>query len=77
MEQTLLDSKGLPGRPWFQHFVYAPGMFIGYGVKTSPGVREAIEERRWKEADEQVIRTANVLAAYAAQIDKAKAALAK
>jgi N-acetylated-alpha-linked acidic dipeptidase len=77
MEQTLLDSKGLPGRPWFQHFVYAPGMFTGYGVKTLPGVREAIEERRWKEADEQVVRTAKVLDAYAGRIDEARAALMK
>jgi N-acetylated-alpha-linked acidic dipeptidase len=77
MEQTLLDSKGLPGRPWFQHFVYAPGMFTGYGVKTLPGVREAIEERRWKEADEQVVRTAKVLDAYARRIDEARVALTK
>jgi N-acetylated-alpha-linked acidic dipeptidase len=77
MEQTLLDSKGLPGRPWFQHFVYAPGMFTGYGVKTLPGVREAIEERRWKEADEQVVRTSKVLDAYARRIDEARAALMK
>ena len=75
MEQTLLDAKGLPGRPWFQHFVYAPGMNTGYGVKTLPGVREAIEERQWDEASREVTRTAAVLNAYSARIDQAKAAL--
>ncbi len=77
MEQTLLDRKGLPGRPWFQHFIYAPGMTTGYGVKTLPAVREAIEERRWDEAGRGVVRTAAVLDAYSARIDRATAALAK
>ena len=75
MEQTLLDAKGLPGRPWFQHLVYAPGLYTGYGVKTLPGVREAIEERRWDEANTYVAATAKVLDGYAARIDAARKAL--
>ncbi|MEO7433414.1 MAG: M28 family metallopeptidase [Dokdonella sp.] len=75
MEQMFLDAKGLPGRPWFQHFIYAPGMTTGYGVKTLPGVREAIEERRWEEASREVVRTAAVLDAYSARMEQAKAAL--
>jgi len=47
----LTDSHGLPGREWYQHMVYAPGFHTGYGVKTLPGIREAIEERRWDEAN--------------------------
>ncbi|MFQ5743612.1 MAG: transferrin receptor-like dimerization domain-containing protein, partial [Acidobacteriota bacterium] len=43
-ELDFLDRKGLPGRPWFRHQLYAPGFFTGYGVKTLPGVREAIEK---------------------------------
>ncbi len=77
MEQTLLDSKGLPNRPWYQHMVYAPGMTTGYGVKTLPCAREAIEERRWQEADACAIRTANALDAYSARIDKARVALGR
>ena len=76
MEQTLLDAKGLPGRPWYQHLVYAPGLYTGYGVKTLPGVREAIEERRWDEANRYVVATANVLDGYAARVDAARKALA-
>lgn len=76
MEQALLDSSGLPGRPWYQHFIYAPGMTTGYGVKTLPAVREAIEERRWEDADRGVVRTAAVLDAYRARIDLAAAVCA-
>ncbi|RFS23998.1 folate hydrolase [Chitinophaga silvatica] len=53
-EQQLLNEKGLPGRSWYQHTLYAPGFYTGYGVKTIPGVREAIEQRRWAEAQEQI-----------------------
>jgi N-acetylated-alpha-linked acidic dipeptidase len=52
-EQQLL-SEGLPRRPWYRHTIYAPGFYTGYGVKTLPGIREAIEQRNWKEAQEQV-----------------------
>ncbi|CAM5564551.1 transferrin receptor-like dimerization domain-containing protein [Rhodanobacter lindaniclasticus] len=70
MEQALTDADGLPGRPWFKHFIYAPGMLTGYGVKTVPGVREAIEARRWDEADRYATITAGVLDRYRAQLDQ-------
>ena len=60
-ERLLTDEQGLPNRPWFQHVLYAPGFYTGYGVKTIPGVREAIEQKRWAEADEQIKRTATAL----------------
>jgi len=53
-EQQLLTTKGLPRREWYKHTLYAPGFYTGYGVKTIPGVREAIEQRNWKEAKEQI-----------------------
>jgi N-acetylated-alpha-linked acidic dipeptidase len=74
-ERGLTDDRGLPKRPWFKNMAYAPGMLTGYGAKTLPGVREAIESRRWDEAVEFIGRTAETLRAYAAQIDKATAAL--
>ncbi|MBV8972622.1 MAG: M28 family peptidase, partial [Sphingomonadaceae bacterium] len=73
VDQLLLDPKGLPGRPWYQNLVYAPGRFTGYGAKTLPGVREAIEERRFADATEYAGRTGAVLAAYAARLDEARA----
>ena len=53
-EQQLLNSEGLPRRQWYKHTIYAPGFYTGYGVKTMPGIREAIEQRNWKEAQEQI-----------------------
>ncbi len=77
IDQTLLDPEGLPGRPWFKNLAYAPGVLTGYGAKTLPGVREAIEGRRWAEAQSYVGKTAKVLTDYAARIDAATAALTK
>lgn len=64
-EQKFLNGDGLPRRPWFRHVLHAPGFYTGYGVKTLPGIREAIEERQWKEADEQIGFTSKALNAYA------------
>ncbi len=76
-ERRLTDEGGLPGRPWFRHMIYAPGFYTGYGVKTIPGVREAIEQKRWKEADEQIQRAGGILTKEADLIDEATAALGK
>ncbi|MEO8808776.1 MAG: transferrin receptor-like dimerization domain-containing protein [Rhodanobacter sp.] len=75
MEQALTDTDGLPGRPWFKHYIYAPGMLTGYGVKTVPGVREAIEGRRWAEANQYAAVTAKVLDGYRARLDQLTAML--
>jgi N-acetylated-alpha-linked acidic dipeptidase len=75
IEQRLTDPDGLPGRPWYKHLLYAPGLLTGYGAKTIPGVREAIEGRRWAEADAYVLRTAKVLDAFSDRLDKAAALL--
>lgn len=70
-EQTLIRKEGLPRRPWFRHQVYAPGFYTGYGVKTFPGIREAIEEGKWKEAEEQMQHAAQAIRAYAGQVKQA------
>ena len=74
-ERALTREEGLPQRPWFKHHVYAPGQYTGYGVKTLPGVREAIEERNWTEANKQIQIVAGVLERFAAEIDRAAATL--
>jgi N-acetylated-alpha-linked acidic dipeptidase len=71
LEQSLTDPQGLPGREWYQHLVYAPGRFTGYGVKTLPGVREAIEERHWDEANRNIGVVSRALNAYSARLDRA------
>ncbi|HEU0106792.1 MAG TPA: transferrin receptor-like dimerization domain-containing protein [Vicinamibacteria bacterium] len=72
-EHSLTRAEGLPRRPWFVHQVYAPGFYTGYGVKTLPAVREALEQREWTQAEEQARTVAGVLEAFAAQIDRATA----
>ena len=60
-------KNGLPRRPWYKHSLYAPGFYTGYGVKTIPGVREAIEQKDWSEASiqiEEVAAAINRLATY-------------
>jgi N-acetylated-alpha-linked acidic dipeptidase len=65
--------RGLPGREWYRHYIYAPGLLTGYGVKTLPGVREAIEDNRWDQANQFTVLTADVLAKYCERLDQATA----
>ena len=74
-ERMLLDTKGLPRRPWFEHMVYAPGFYTGYGVKTLPAVREAIDEKDWTEAGPQISRTAAAIEREAQLLDSMTAML--
>ena len=74
-ERALTRDAGLPRRPWFTHHIYAPGFYTGYGVKTLPGVREAIEERQWEEASQQIEILAGVIELFAGEVDRATAIL--
>jgi N-acetylated-alpha-linked acidic dipeptidase len=75
-ERKLTNSEGLPNRPWFKHQLYAPGFYTGYAVKTVPAVREAIELKQWKQADEAIVVVARVLEDEAALISSAAQKLA-
>ena len=68
-EQSLLTTAGLPRRPWYKHTIYAPGFYTGYGVKTIPGVREAIEQRDWKEAQDQIEIAAKAISRLAEHLN--------
>ena len=67
-ERKLTRPQGLTGRSWYKHHIYAPGFYTGYGVKTIPGVREAIEIRKFDEAGKQVTIAAEVLDSLTQQI---------
>jgi N-acetylated-alpha-linked acidic dipeptidase len=60
-ERKLTSAEGLPRRPWMEHLIYAPGWYTGYGAKTMPGPREAIEDRRYGDADAQIARVAHAI----------------
>lgn len=69
-EQRLLTTNGLPRRPWFKHSLYAPGFYTGYGVKTVPGIREAIEQKNWKEVNEQMTEVSKSLERLAVYLEQ-------
>ncbi|MBC7627487.1 M28 family metallopeptidase, partial [Ferruginibacter sp.] len=73
-EQVLLTKDGLPRRGWYKHAIYAPGFFTGYGVKTLPGIREALEQRNWKEAQEQIEIAATTITNLSKYLDAAAVA---
>ena len=71
VEQTLLSARGLPGREWYQHMLYAPGRYTGYAAKTLPAVREAIELHEWLVAEDYIPVVAGALDAAAGRLDEA------
>jgi N-acetylated-alpha-linked acidic dipeptidase len=70
-ERAYFNPKGLPGRSYFKHQLYAPGAYTGYGVKTLPAVREAIEQRKWTIADDSTVSVGKVLQTESKAIDAA------
>jgi N-acetylated-alpha-linked acidic dipeptidase len=71
VEHSMTNDAGLPRRSWFRHEIYAPGFYTGYGVKTLPAVREAVEQHNWREADAQMSVVAGAITNAAAEIDRA------
>jgi N-acetylated-alpha-linked acidic dipeptidase len=69
-ERELIRQEGLNGRPWYKHHIYAPGFYTGYGVKTIPGVREAIEQRQFDEVAGQIDIAAEVLTKMAVKVEE-------
>ena len=74
-ERAFALSRGLPRRDWYKHQIYAPGTYTGYGAKTLPGIREAVESGNWAEANREVGSVAQVLAEMDRRIQQATAAL--
>ena len=70
VERTMTSDQGLPRRPWYRHLLYAPGYYTGYGVKTMPAPREAIEQKQWAEAEREMARVAAALESAATQINR-------
>src|ERR1700676_4253173 len=70
-ERKLTNDDGLPRRPWYKHMLYAPGIYSGYGVKTVPSVREGIEQKRYAEAEQEIVRVAKALQDESSLIESA------
>src|SRR5262249_49862193 len=74
-EREFRYEAGLPRREWFKHLAYAPGFYTGYGVKTLPGIREAIEQKQWDEARSFIPIVAGAIDKLTADVDKARGLL--
>ena len=72
-ERAFTRPEGLPRRPWYRHQIYAPGWYTGYGVKTVPAVREAIEQKAFDDVESAVRTAAQAVEAYAAEVERATA----
>jgi len=77
VERAMTLHEGLPNRDWFKHQIYAPGFYTGYGVKTLPAVRESIEQKDWKLAEEEIVRVGKVLENTGEAIEGATAELVR
>ena len=70
VERLMIREEGLPGRDWYKHYIYAPGYYTGYGVKTIPAVREAIEQRKYDQVEKQIHSSAEVIENIALRVNK-------
>jgi N-acetylated-alpha-linked acidic dipeptidase len=75
VERAMTRGDGLPRRPWFKHMIYAPGFYTGYGVKTLPGIREGLEERKWEEVNLFIGEVSAALDRVADEVDAAASLL--
>jgi N-acetylated-alpha-linked acidic dipeptidase len=74
-ERKLTTPAGISGRPGYKHELYAPGIYTGYAAKAIPSVREAMEQKQWKQADDGIVRVSNLLENEAKLISAAAAKL--
>jgi N-acetylated-alpha-linked acidic dipeptidase len=74
-ERQFVEPSGLPKRSWYRNLLYAPGYYTGYSVKTLPGVREAIEQKKYAEAEAEVVRVSRAIDRETALLDQASADL--
>ncbi len=44
-ERAFIDDRGLNGRPWYKHEIYAPGIFTGYASQPLTDFRQALDDR--------------------------------
>jgi len=69
-ERALLLPRGLPGRPWFRHAIYAPGRYTGYMATVIPGVNEAIDANDYQGTEQQLAALTAVLARAAGILER-------
>ncbi len=71
IEQALLSPRGLTGRPWFKHTIFAPGSDTGYSAEILPGVTEALDHHDLKALQAESTALADALHRAAARLNDA------
>ena len=44
-ERDFIDERGLAGRPWYKHQIYAPGIYTGYAAQPLTDFSQALDDR--------------------------------
>ena len=55
-ERAFTDDRGLRGRPWYRHEIYAPGIFTGYAAQPLTDFQQALDDRNTTNAKEGLDR---------------------
>lgn len=71
IERNFVLGDGLPGRPWFKHAIYAPGLTTGYASWPLPAIRQAIEENMPADLKPAVSKTSERIRKAAAALKEA------
>ncbi|KAI8873910.1 Zn-dependent exopeptidase [Ramicandelaber brevisporus] len=61
LERRFIDEDGLPGRPWYKHVVYAPGLWAGYASQPLPSLTEAVDTGDWDLLAERIEEVVDVV----------------
>ncbi len=72
VERALTDDRGLRGRPWYRHHIYAPGFYTGYAAQPLPDFRQALDDRNGNNAKEALARIIEVLQRATTTLRKAR-----
>ena len=72
VERDLTDGRGLRGRTWYTHQIYAPGTYTGYAAQPLPDFRQALEDRNTVNAGEALNRIGDALKRAAETLRKAR-----
>src|SRR5690349_8109783 len=60
-ERQFIDDRGLRGRAWYKHQIYAPGIYTGYAAQPLTDFRQALDDRNGPNAKEGLDRIVDAL----------------
>jgi len=72
VERALTDERGLRGRGWYMHQIYAPGTYTGYAAQPLPDFRQALDDRNVSNAKEALERIVSAIDRATETLKKAR-----